>query len=209
MKKVDHVKKIYFAEFTLQEGFDLLKVEREERLFRGKYISRCSGFDLWRKFEGTGQIKCWRCNAVADRWIADRGKNESANKPPVANLYGYVKGRLRMFSQDHIIPKSMGGTDATENMRPACEDCNTDRKNHMSDEEIAFKVANPHLWDEDRFVRGYRLAITKDHTNALPTFAKLALTVPPEVMAKIKLPHLVDKADSSAATPPSSAQTPP
>lgn len=41
------------------------------------------------------------------------------------NMFGVKNGKEVMFTKDHIIPKSKGGTDCFENYQTMCQDCNT------------------------------------------------------------------------------------
>lgn len=141
---------IYHFELDLDAGFELLDRHKDERLHRGKKVSACSGWHLFSTLRH-GPIRCWECRIAADHWIADKGRRDTQG-PPVLNLYGRrPNGVVVMMNQDHIIPRSLGGTNDIRNLRPACEVCNGARGNSVNAEEIAFASANPDLMNIHRF----------------------------------------------------------
>lgn len=143
---------IYHAEVSLAEGFEILDKPKEERLLRGKRVSACSGWRLFKTLRGQ-PIRCWQCGGEADRWVADKGRFD-LNGWPVLNLYGVCEGKLVMINRDHIIPKSLGGIDVVENLRPACFVCNHGRGNQLTEEDLEFCKANPHLISTARLEKG-------------------------------------------------------
>lgn len=167
---------IYHFELSLEEGFNVLdKENKEDRLHRGKRVSACSGWALFRTMRGQ-QIKCWSCGCEADRWIADQGRRNHMGYP-VVNLYGLREGKITLMNRDHIIPKSLGGLDMNENLRPACEVCNGGRGNMPTPEEIKFRAENPHLWSQKRLEDGKASARRR-----------LAVEPDPEARERLKLP---------------------
>ncbi len=148
---------IYYHELGLTEGFQVLdKENKEDRLIRGRRVSACSGWELFKRMRDQ-PIKCWCCSCEADRWIADQGRNNKVGYP-VVNLYGIRNGQLVLMNRDHIIPKSLGGLDMVENLRPACAACNTERQNVITPEELKFRQDNPHLWSQKRLDEGMKNA---------------------------------------------------
>jgi hypothetical protein len=85
----------------------------------------------------------------------------------VLNLYAAPGGRITMMTRDHIIPRSLGGSDAVQNLRPGCEDCNGARGNALGPAELEFMLANPHLVSEARLERGRRLARRREGESAV------------------------------------------
>lgn len=137
---------VFYAELTLQEGFAALENARNNRYICGHKFSAPSGAALWKDCWTTHKpLQCWECGVIADRFILKLHRNDT-NKPPVLELYAHNGKTLLMMTRDHIIPKSRGGLDLVENLRPGCERCNGRRKNNMTDSELLFMQNNPHLW---------------------------------------------------------------
>ena len=135
---------IFYNELSLDEGFKVLDNHKESRLVHGRRVSSCSGWKLFDSLRGH-PIKCWSCGAQADRWIAEKGRNDRIGSP-VLNLYGINhENKLVMINRDHIIPKSLGGVDSIENLRPACDLCNGARGNEVTGDDLQFRHDNPHL----------------------------------------------------------------
>jgi hypothetical protein len=156
---------IFYSELPIEQGFEVLDKPKHDRLIRGRQVSACSGWNLFKTLQGQ-PIKCWSCGCEADRWIADRGKNNLVGHP-VLNLYGIKDDCIVLMNRDHIIPKSLGGTDALENLRPACEVCNGARGNSLTPEELQFRKDNPHLVSDVRLAAGKSKAkkAIKRHNN--------------------------------------------
>jgi 5-methylcytosine-specific restriction endonuclease McrA len=138
----------YYKELSIQEGFEVLHQSREIRNVDGMKVSAPSGAALFHHYNETYKpLTCFKCGVVADRWIVKHQHNDR-DKPPVVELFAYTKkNRLVMMTRDHIIPKSWGGLDLVENLRPACEPCNRDRKNVLDVADKQFMVDNPHLYN--------------------------------------------------------------
>lgn len=158
---------IFYTELSLEEGFEVLEKPKYERLVKGRQVSSCSGWPLFETYKGK-PIRCWSCGCEADRWIADRGKNNLQGHP-VLNLYGVRDGAIVLMNRDHIIPKSLGGVDDLANLRPACEVCNGGRGNTLTPEEIQFRKDNPHLVSQTRLNQGKNNArkAIKRHNNEI------------------------------------------
>ncbi len=140
---------IYYAQADLAEGYDILSAEsKEDRLLRGRKAGRPSGWNLFKAMEGQ-KICCRFCGIEADRWVLELHRRDRQSTP-VMNLYAGV----RLMTRDHLIPKSLGGTDAVENLSPACAPCNEARGNKVTDEDIEFAKAHPHLISQERVKAG-------------------------------------------------------
>jgi hypothetical protein len=157
---------IFYKEVGLEEGFELSLLPRNSRIVAGREVSTASGLALYQSLRGS-PIKCWCCGAEASLWIACRGENDMSR--PVLNLFArftpkktrknkHPTERLVMMTRDHIIPKSKGGVDDIENLRPGCETCNVNRGNNMSAVDIAFMEANPHLISQERLLKAQATA---------------------------------------------------
>jgi hypothetical protein len=133
---------IYFKEISLHDGFKIAALPKNSRIVAGREIALCAGIKLF--ISSSRPITCYNCDCSADRWIMGKGKRE--NGRPTLNLFGTRSdGKLLMMTRDHIIPRSMGGLDLIENLRPACEICNNNRGSEMSETELAFLTAHPEL----------------------------------------------------------------
>jgi 5-methylcytosine-specific restriction endonuclease McrA len=137
---------IFYKELTIDEGFEVLSANRSARKVDGQYVSAPSGVALWKECRETYKpLKCWECGVEADRFIVKHHKNDQ-NKPPVLELFAHTGKSLVMMTRDHIVPKSLGGVDHVDNLRPGCEKCNGRRKSTMNKEDTEFMNNNPHLW---------------------------------------------------------------
>ena len=156
---------IFYTELNLEQGFDVLDVPTKyDRLVKGRQVSACAGWSFFQTLRGHA-IKCWSCGCEADRWVADRGRKQQ--QQPVLNLYGMRGEQLVLINRDHIIPRSLGGVDDNENLRAACEVCNGGRGNAITEEDLAFRAAHPHLIDKHRLEHGKQKArkAIKLHSN--------------------------------------------
>jgi hypothetical protein len=60
-------------------------------------------------------------------------KKEKSNDINILNLYGVgANDRQILFTRDHIIPVSRGGTADLRNMQPMCADCNNRKGDYIS-----------------------------------------------------------------------------
>jgi HNH endonuclease len=75
--------------------------------------------------------RCVGCGLEAEFF-----KKESSNGAVILNLYGRQKVangfRNILFTRDHIIPASRGGTRVLKNLQPMCEDCNGKKGDSVS-----------------------------------------------------------------------------
>jgi hypothetical protein len=62
-------------------------------------------------------------------------KKEKTLETTILNLYGVRNNRMVMFTRDHIIPASRGGTNDLDNMQPMCADCNGRKGDYISLED--------------------------------------------------------------------------
>lgn len=137
---------IYFSGCGLDEGFDVLSnKDKENRLLRGRRVSRPSGWALYEAMRAAGEtMKCWECGLVANCWIANKGRNDHLGSP-VLDLYANHKGRVTLMTRDHIIPRSLGGSNENANLRVGCSPCNGARGNRMDPIDVEFMAAHPEL----------------------------------------------------------------
>ncbi len=80
--------------------------------------------------------KCVFCDLSISVCIIERSQNE----PWHVHFYGERSGRLVLFTLDHMIPRSHGGTNAIKNLQTMCEDCNTRKGNICTDPFAAARL---------------------------------------------------------------------
>ena len=59
-------------------------------------------------------------------------KKEKTLETTILNLYGVRNGRHILFTRDHIVPVSRGGSNDITNIQPMCADCNTRKGDYIS-----------------------------------------------------------------------------
>ena len=75
-------------------------------------------------------IVCVSCGLIGTHFWAEKFREDER---PHLNLYavdGY--GKEVLMTKDHIIPKSKGGTDSSENMQTMCTHCNCKKGNSLN-----------------------------------------------------------------------------
>jgi hypothetical protein len=141
-------KEIFYAEYSLLEGFGI-----SLPIFEKRQTSHCSGWEFFISARHA-PIVCFCCGIIADRWVVGKHKHDRVGVP-VMNLYALnQKKELVMMTRDHIIPKSLGGIDIIENLRPACTLCNMLRGNELAEADLLFLKANPGLQTASRIKKG-------------------------------------------------------
>lgn len=112
---------------TLDEGFRFMDQPRDKRTMNGAPIAPPSGLALFqrelRMDPCGGRLRC-SCGLTATHFAATRHSNDKVS-PFVLNLFA---GSV-MLTQDHIVPKSLDGSNHVDNMRVMCEPCNRKRGN--------------------------------------------------------------------------------
>jgi hypothetical protein len=136
---------IYHSECDLAEGFEILSKDKEERLLRGRRVARPSGWNLYEAMRAAGEtMKCWECGLEANCWIANKGRNDHLGSPTL-DLYANQNGIVTLMTRDHIIPRSLGGSNDNANLRVGCSPCNGARGNRMDPIDVEFMEAHPEL----------------------------------------------------------------
>lgn len=65
-------------------------------------------------------LRCWK-----GPWVAELTRYVLLTQGTVCWLCGHANAR----TADHVVPRSAGGDDSPENLRPACGPCNSRRGN--------------------------------------------------------------------------------
>lgn len=137
---------IYYAEVSLDDGFEVLKNDRRQMLWKGRRVSPPAGKLLYEALRAAGEgLKCWKCGLEANCFIVNKNRNDQANPHPVMDLYARTATAYTLMTRDHIIPKSFGGSNDVDNLRVGCAPCNHGRGNNMGADDILFLKENQHL----------------------------------------------------------------
>jgi hypothetical protein len=156
--------KIYHHEIPLVNGFKILDEPKDSRLVRGRRVSAPPGHTLYKNNYNKGTLFCFCCGCKADRWIAEKHKQELIGNA-MLNLYGNQNNNIVMMNRDHIIPRSLGGANVIENLRVACEACNSKRGNALDENDFEFARNNLHLIDVPSYYANYEKAKQHSKTN--------------------------------------------
>jgi hypothetical protein len=145
----------YLHEIPLDEGFTVLfNTEPSRRLVQGKQVNRPSGFHLFAaRWQSKNRVKCVGCGVEADRWVAIKGEKDRSEQVDFHPYAPTMSGIVRM-TQDHIIPKSLGGVDHLDNLRVMCSTCNLTRGNSLARADLEFARTHPELIDPERLAQG-------------------------------------------------------
>ena len=108
---------------TLDEGLEYLSNQRARKI-NGFWIEKASKPSNTRlHMFKSGQTRCVSCGLEGSIFHIERHKNDKV-MPFSINLYGIENGREIMMTWDHILPKSMGGSNHLSNAQCMCEKCN-------------------------------------------------------------------------------------
>jgi hypothetical protein len=109
-----------------------------------------------RMINNTGLARCCRCGCFGDVVVDYRHKNERAGARHV-DVFAVMNSNIRLFTKDHILPRSVGGTDHITNMRLMCHTCNNSRGNHVTTEELDLVFSDPAKYITSSFARRAKL----------------------------------------------------
>ena len=133
----------YVAGLTLEEGRELmLHVTTNMRGENDKWYVH--GFNVKRSFDRfeallNCELTCFKCGKQATHFTIERHRN-NVGWPYNLNVYS----NDTMMTWDHILPKSMEGSDDPINARCACAICNEMRGSEMTLHEMVWAASqNP------------------------------------------------------------------
>lgn len=135
----------FFQELTLSEGFQLLHACRPVRQHEGIPVTLPAGKSLFASLHQQGKtLKCWNCEATARLFVLAK---EDGGRPKLClKLLAAKGGNLVELTRDHIVPKSLNGSNVVENLRVSCAPCNNHRHDHLSPAELLFMQKHPELY---------------------------------------------------------------
>jgi hypothetical protein len=129
-----------FERFTLEQVFSWISAGQQRPLQMDGYIIDGIVTPRVLTYHRRG-CTCQGCGVVATHFYAEACIDEPLLKwyfdplnspPPKAhlNLYGYNRaGHEFMMTSDHVVPKSLGGSNKVSNRVPLCADCNSMKGN--------------------------------------------------------------------------------
>lgn len=131
---------------------------------RGKFLTKVNSTRL-RTFKQSPE--CATCHRVGSIWILQSNgplSKKNAFRPHL-NLYAVDNDKLVLMTQDHILPKSYGGTCHKDNLQTMCTDCNNTKGNTIPH---GYTACNRHPAPMDgRGTRGRRLSEVRLHALAV------------------------------------------
>src|SRR5579859_623952 len=136
---------------SLEHGLAYLNEPRQERKIRDNWVESTSQSAKTRlKMFKNGQIRCVSCGLEGSHWHIERAINDLV-MPFSINLYGLVPisvGDINkpdeikytwdevMLTHDHILPRSLGGSNNIANAQCMCEPCNNKKANFVGLSEL-------------------------------------------------------------------------
>lgn len=110
---------IEYARYTLEEIFAPMREGRKRAVLEDGERVKLSSSRLVLFF--TKGVQCVDCGLVANAFVRE---THDAAVTPHLNLY-FIDGEAKtLFTKDHIIPKSHGGSDTLDNYQTMCSPCN-------------------------------------------------------------------------------------
>lgn len=83
------------------------------------------------------RLKCFRRSGLRCVFCGIEGRyfehaQPNPEQPAHLALYALLGGKPVLMTKDHIVPKSLGGSDCVGNMQTACRICNEAKGNNQS-----------------------------------------------------------------------------
>lgn len=109
---------------SLEEGLKYIPSPQ-----KGKFYGELINLDSSRlKLFSKGQT-CVRCGLTAEFFAVEKALNDDITKTYHLNMYGTRDGEDILFTKDHIIPRSRGGSNELTNLQTMCYHCNYKKGN--------------------------------------------------------------------------------
>lgn len=134
-KKKRGVRLSILAHLSIDEGLKLIdgaNLKSPPLYIHGERVKRSSDYQRFAVMS-RGPLKCYCCGIEATHFSIERHRNDH-----VYHINCYSNDS--MMTWDHIIPKSLGGSNHPDNGRVACEPCNGKRGNEMSMHELLWTL---------------------------------------------------------------------
>jgi len=145
-------------EFTPEEAFDLMghpeggTKRKVSLVVDGKTFNIRTHSYRYPVFKRS--LECACCGLLGTKMILELASNDIN---PHFNLYGEEFGNLVLFTVDHILPKSQGGTDKKDNLQTMCAICNNIKSDSLDSlDEVRkfrqiykdnyYKLSNRRIW---------------------------------------------------------------
>jgi hypothetical protein len=132
---------ITLAQYPLSEVLPFIPKDRSDKVSKRIFID-----DLGNEYNiKTHSLRlitfkksqsCICCGLTADRFLLQRAVDEN----PHLNMYGEKEGKLILFTMDHFIPQSKGGTNDLTNLQTMCAECNELKGNSFISNERLRKL---------------------------------------------------------------------
>jgi len=120
----------------LEYGLEYLMAPRQERKLQGQWVeSTNKGAKTRLQMFKNGQTSCVRCGLEGSHWHIERAVNDHV-MPFSINLYGMVGYEEVMLTHDHVLPKSLGGSNNVVNAQCMCDPCNHKKANFLKLNEL-------------------------------------------------------------------------
>lgn len=135
------------GEFTLEEVFSKLSKNSDKIEFKVENESYLVRMNSHRYFVFKENSKCVACGLAGVKFVLEKHPND---KTPHFNLYAIENDELVLMTKDHVLAKSKGGLNKSDNYQTTCCLCNNLKADcHLSYEQV--KVLR-NLWDENRHI---------------------------------------------------------
>jgi 5-methylcytosine-specific restriction endonuclease McrA len=129
-------KYIRVASFSFDEGMYIINHIKQENLHGVKVDGITDPQSTRIRMIANGQISCVSCGLKGNHFYIERHENDTISKHSL-NLYAIDRcGVEQMLTWDHIIPKSLGGSNLLDNAQCMCEKCNRAKGNYLSLTEL-------------------------------------------------------------------------
>lgn len=111
-----------------------------------------------------GWICCIKCGIHGTHVVTYTHTHEFRQKVRIT-IFCEINHGMRMMTQDHILPRSLGGSNRMTNLQPMCENCNRKKQNKVSNQEILNYANDWKKYASKKFIqnRGFALPTKNEH----------------------------------------------